>query len=81
MEIQELAYIKGAGIYSELHFKNGKKEIHNKNLDKLAQILPPNFDRIHKSYIANMDLVEAFTLQARSRSLLSIAIGIEYGLE
>lgn len=67
VEIQEITYIKGAGIYAELHFKNGSKEIHNKNLDKLMQILPSNFDRIHKSYIANMDLVKAFTLQAGSK--------------
>ena len=67
LEIQDITYIKGAGIYAELHFKNGTKEIHNKNLDKLAQILPSNFDRIHKSYIANMDLVSAFTLQAGSK--------------
>lgn len=67
VEIQDIAYIKGAGIYAELHFKNRSKEIHNKNLDKLAQILPSNFDRIHKSYIANMDLINAFTTQAGSK--------------
>lgn len=70
LEVKDLLYIKGAGIYAELHFKNGSTEIHNKNLDKLAQILPSDFVRIHKSYIANMGLLEAFKQEPGSKYTL-----------
>jgi len=66
-EIQELSHIKGAGVYSELFFMDGTKEIHNKNLDKLDQLLPPNFDRIHKSYIINSSLIQELIVQSGSR--------------
>lgn len=67
LEVKDLQFIKGAGIYAELYFKNGSTEIHNKNLDKLAQILPSDFVRIHKSYIANMGLLEAFKQEPGSK--------------
>lgn len=56
-DIQDLTYIKGAGVYSELHFQDQSVEIHNKSLDALARLLPGHFDRIHKSYIVNSTLV------------------------
>ncbi|HMQ60999.1 MAG TPA: LytTR family DNA-binding domain-containing protein [Flavilitoribacter sp.] len=56
-EILDLAFIKGAGVYAELHFQNGSIEIHNKSLDALSRLLPDHFDRIHKSYIVNSTLV------------------------
>lgn len=69
-EIQELTYIKGAGIYSELFFVDGSKEIHNKNLDKIDQLLPANFDRIHKSYIVNANLIKELIVQSGSKYTL-----------
>ena len=70
IEIQEIQYIKGAGIYSELFLNNGKREIHNKNLDKLGQLLPSGFDRIHKSYIVNSTLIEEILVQAGGKYTL-----------
>jgi len=70
IEIDYLRYIKGAGIYSELFFKDGRKEIHNKNLDKLSQLLPPNFDRIHKSYIVNSKEIEEILVNPGSKYTL-----------
>ena len=32
INIEDIKYIKGAGIYTELYLKNGTKEIHNKTL-------------------------------------------------
>lgn len=68
--IEELLYIKGAGIYAELFFKDGNKEIHNKNLDKLSQLLPAHFDRIHKSYIINNQEIEELLVDPGSKYTL-----------
>ena len=55
--VAEIRYIKGAGAYSELHSGEGPPELHGKSLDRLMAILPPIFERVHKSYIVHMDRV------------------------
>ena len=77
LAVDQLLYIKGAGIYAELVFKDGSKEIHNKNLDKLSQLLPPHFDRIHKSYIINNQEIEELLVQAGSKYTLVLNGGIQ----
>ena len=64
LEIDNLAYIKGAGIYTELHFQDGTREIHNKSLESLTQLLPGHFDRIHKSWIINNRLIREIIVEA-----------------
>ena len=49
--IKEIRYIKGAGIYTELHLTDGRIELHDKSLESLEKLLPAAFERIHKSYI------------------------------
>src|SRR6478735_8796777 len=50
VSLDAVHYIKGAGPYSELVLAGGRTELHNKSLDKLLAILPPTFERVHKSY-------------------------------
>ena len=52
--LKDIAFIQGAGNYSELVMVDGTMHLHEKNLDKLSQLLPAAFMRIHKSYIANL---------------------------
>lgn len=63
----DIRYIKGAGIYTELHLKNGQKEIHDKSLEKLEQLLPASFLRIHKSYLLNLSCAKEIIVQPGSR--------------
>jgi two-component system, LytTR family, response regulator LytT len=51
VNIKDIRYIKGAGIYTELHLADGHIELHDKSLEALEKLLPPIFERIHKSYI------------------------------
>ncbi|CAM2068481.1 Response regulator transcription factor [Sulfidibacter corallicola] len=51
-----VCYIKAAGHYSELHLDEGSPRLHHQSLDRLEQILPPHFVRIHRGYIANLEL-------------------------
>ncbi len=57
--IDDVLYVQGAGNYSELVLVDGRRELHDKTLEKLAAILPPDFERIHKSYLARMSAVKA----------------------
>jgi two-component system response regulator LytT len=51
INIKNIRYIKGAGIYTELHLSDNRIELHDKSLESLEKLLPPTFERIHKSYI------------------------------
>ena len=75
IDIQDLRYIKGAGIYTELHLQNGKKELHDKSLEKLAQLLPASFERIHKSYLVPIGQAEKIIVQEGSSYQLLLKNG------
>lgn len=66
-EIQNIHFIKGAGIYSEVHFEDGKQALHDKSLEKLSQLLPSNFVRIHKSYIVNLQEAQEIIVESGSK--------------
>lgn len=41
IDIDQVLYIKAANVYAELYLHDGTKELHDKSLDKLQMILPP----------------------------------------
>ncbi|MBL0737730.1 response regulator transcription factor [Flavobacterium sp. GN10] len=62
--INEILYIKGAGIYTELHLSNNKMELHDKSLEALEKLLPDTFERIHKSYILCWEQADKIIVEA-----------------
>lgn len=50
--LDRIAFIRGADDYSELHLDDGTVHLHQKTLTALERVLPPDFVRIHRSYIA-----------------------------
>ena len=75
LKIEDVLYIKGAGIYSEIYLRNGEKEIHNKSLDSLKVLLPDYFERIHKSYVVSMQEAEHLVLEPGSKYSLKLKEG------
>ncbi|WP_316828640.1 LytTR family DNA-binding domain-containing protein [Pedobacter miscanthi] len=75
IELEHIAYIQGAGIYSEIHLSNGTKELHDKGLDTLERILPFGFERIHKSYIVNIVRADQILVSSGSRYQLQLKNG------
>lgn len=75
IDIDDLIYIKGAGIYSELYLKNGSRELHDKSLDTLAQLLPSTYERIHKSYLVCLTLAEKIVIESGSKYSLLLKNG------
>ncbi len=75
IELQDLYYIKGAGIYSELHLKNGQTALHDKSLEKLEQLLIGSFERTHKSYLVPLREIEQIMVQSGSRYHLLLKNG------
>ena len=76
INIGQLLYIKGAGIYSELHLVDGGTALSDKSLDKLEQLLPPSFLRIHRSYIVPFKNCVQLSAASGSRYGLVLANGV-----
>jgi len=75
ISIDDVVYIKGAGIYTELHLKNGKQELHDKSMELLQQLMPDGFERIHKSYLVNLGQVEKILVNPGSRYSMLLKTG------
>jgi two-component system response regulator LytT len=57
--IDRIVHLEGAGAYAELVLDDGKRELHDKTLEKLHALLPPGFERIHKSHVVRWSAVKA----------------------
>jgi two-component system, LytTR family, response regulator LytT len=67
VRVEDVVFAKGAGAYSELMLANGSTMLHDKALEKLQTLLPPVFERIHKSYLVRMSEVRALHASEGSR--------------
>ena len=65
--VSQIKYIQAVKHYSELYLENGNKRFHDKSLEKLYCTLPEFFERIHKSYIVNLEFVKEFQSRTGSR--------------
>lgn len=65
--LEDVLYIKGAGAYSELFLKNNTKVLHSKSLEKLQQLLPSTYERIHKSYIVDFQYIQRIIIYPGGR--------------
>lgn len=57
--VNDIAFFKASGIYSELHTHGGTVYIYDKPLNGLMKILPANYKRIHKSYAVCLNQITA----------------------
>lgn len=73
--IEDLLYIKGAGPYTELFLADGTKELHDKSLEKLEQLLSFSFERIHKSYLVKMSEIKDIIVESGSKYMAELKNG------
>jgi two-component system response regulator LytT len=73
--VEDLLYVRGAGTRSELVLKNERRVMHEKLLEKLESVLPPHFERIHKSYIVDLRQVVRLETHEGTRYSLVLADG------
>ena len=75
VKVEDVLYVKGAGVYTELELKNGEIELHDKSLEKLEQLLPEIFERIHKSYLVKMTEAQRIIINPGSKYELELKNG------
>ncbi|MGY2134478.1 LytR/AlgR family response regulator transcription factor [Hymenobacter sp. HD11105] len=76
LDIQDVLYIKGAGVYSELHLRDGRVELHDKSLQRLQEVLPPELQRVHKSYIVRLTDVRHLLSHGSSKYEVELVSGV-----
>jgi len=75
--IDDLLYVKGAGAYTELFLEDGGKELHDKSLDKLEQLLSSSFERVHKSYLVRMSAIKEIVVASGSKYMAALKNGAQ----
>ena len=60
LRIEEIKYFSAADNYVNVHMKNGRTHMMNKSMESLEQLLPPNYMRIHRSYIINLECAKSY---------------------
>jgi DNA-binding LytR/AlgR family response regulator len=56
--LESIIYIKASGNYSEIYTKDGSCYLHDKNLEKLLQLLPEKYLRVHRSYVVDTSEIQ-----------------------
>lgn len=68
--VEQVMFISGGNKYSELYLQTSETHLHEKKLWQFMLVLPPQFQRIHKSHIVNLDYAnKLITLSGRQHEL------------
>ena len=59
--------VHGAGNYAEVEMTDGRRKLHYKSLDRLSQLLPDGFIRVHRSHIVNLKCADTLKSLPGSR--------------
>ncbi len=74
VNVDEIFYIEASTIYAILHLENDKA-LYRVALNLLEQQLPPNFFRIHRSFIVNQDYIETIKYLNNSTYMIKLMSG------
>ena len=75
ISVEDVLYIKGAGAYTELFLTDGRKELHDKSLEKLEQLLSHSFARTHKSYLVKLSEINEIIVESGSKYIAELKNG------
>ncbi|MBL9201408.1 MAG: response regulator transcription factor [Opitutaceae bacterium] len=73
--VDDVLYVRGADDYSELVLRDGRRELHDKSLERLQGLLPADFERIHRSYLVRLSAAKALRPQEGSGYELELRSG------
>ncbi len=74
--VDSVLFVQGAGNYSELVLADGRRELHDKTLEKLEVLLPEDFVRTHKSYLVRASAIKALHAAEGSHHELELRNGL-----
>ena len=72
---EQIAYCKAAGDYVELYLEGNKEILFSGNLKELETQLPTTFLRVHRSYLVNMDYIQALSSKSHNQQIAAAGGG------
>ena len=78
--LKNVIFMQPAERYTEIILLQGIKKLHNLSLDKIIKILPANFQRVHRSYIVNLDFIERIISHSGSKYTIELKNNTELPL-
>ena len=60
ISMDEIRFFEAQGYLVKIHLKDNKSEFIEKPLNRLLQILPKRFLRVHRSYVVDMDEIDSY---------------------
>jgi hypothetical protein len=73
--VSDLLYVQGADNYAEMVLRDGRRELHDASLTRLAARLPGDFSRVHKSYLVRLSLVRRIRARGAGHYALELSTG------
>ncbi|MBU3004730.1 LytR/AlgR family response regulator transcription factor [Paraglaciecola arctica] len=80
LAISEVLYLKADGHYCEVYQQNQQSFLHDKSLDKLLNLLPDDFIRIHRSYAVSVAAIQSIEAEEGSKYWLTLTSGVRLPL-
>lgn len=82
ISLEDINYIQADGHYTWLNLSSSDgvmptKVLHSKNIEKIEQLLPESFMRVHRSYLVDMRNVKSVRIQEGSKYTLLLNSGEE----
>ncbi|MDQ8204486.1 LytTR family DNA-binding domain-containing protein [Pelagicoccus sp. SDUM812003] len=75
ISLEEIEYVQADGPCSLIQKTDGAPRCHDKMLKTLQQILPPHFERVHKSFLANMQAIDGMIAGPDHQNVLTFPSG------
>lgn len=75
LAIEQVQYLKAEGHYCEVFMHNHDSFLHDKSLEKLINLLPNSFIRIHRSYAVAIDSIQSIKSEEGSKYWLTLKSG------
>lgn len=77
IQVSDIMFIKACRYLAEVWLTDERRVLIEKSLNRLEQILPDDFIRIHRSYIVNLKYADSYQHQGSSRYTLRLKDGLE----
>ena len=68
--INDILYCQASGDYVELHLISNRQLLFSGSLKKLAELMPANFIKVHRSYLVNLDCIRALKSDSGNGQLI-----------
>lgn len=77
--LSDISHIQADGHYSLIHYSDqlDTAALHAKSIEKIMQLLPENFMRVHRSHVVNMNNVKQLLIEPGSQYSVKLNSGVE----